>query len=109
MGCAREYWTDILKRLHKKYGNQPFRWADVYQQFPDITKSNLTRLRSSDWIKMTNQDKKTGMWKLTNDAVRFCNTLETAPHAANKAKRVRKKAPATQQRARKLPQRIRRT
>lgn len=77
MGCARKYWTDILVRLHKRYGNRNFKWSQVYTEFPDISKSDLTRLRSSSWITMVGKDKKTGMWRLTQSAENLCKSLES--------------------------------
>ena len=84
MGCAREYWLDKVQKINRGFGKRPFQWSEVYSQFPDISKSDLTRLRSSSWITMVGKDKKTGLWRLTDGAVRLC----TAP-AKPKIKTIR--------------------
>jgi hypothetical protein len=76
MGCARQYWIDILKDLQHEFGAGPFMWSSVYARCPDITKSNLTRLKSSEWIVMDGKNKKTGMWKLTPGAVSLLGRVE---------------------------------
>jgi hypothetical protein len=76
MGCARGYWLDILKRLRSEFGAGPFMWSSVYKKCPEITKSNLTRLKSSEWIEMDGKKKKTGMWKLTGSAFRLLDRIE---------------------------------
>jgi len=87
MGCAREYWSDILRKLYREFGNQPFQWSTVYSRIPSITKSNLTRLKSSEWIRMVGKNKKTGMWALSDGAVRFCRDVDMKRTAGDLAKR----------------------
>ena len=76
MGCARQYWIDILKDLKTEFGDNPFMWSSVYARCPAITKSNLTRLKSSEWIEMYGKKKKTGMWRLAPGALQLLNRIE---------------------------------
>jgi hypothetical protein len=50
MGCTREYWFGIIKKLYSAFGNGNFTWSDVTRRYPEITKSDLARLKCSSWI-----------------------------------------------------------
>lgn len=77
MGCARQYWLDILRDLRTKFGDRPFTWSEVYVRCPSITKSNLTRLKSSEWIKMVGKNRKTGMWVLKPGTLTLLRDIDT--------------------------------
>lgn len=87
MGCTREYWVDIIRKIYNSYGiDKSWTWGDLQKKQPSITKSNLSRLKSSEWIVKDGEIKvkdKTGKkqirivrWRLANEAHNVCNCVK---------------------------------
>ena len=83
MGCSRAYWANILKLIYNTYGTGNWSWGELQKKYPEITKSNLSRLKCSEWIKKSKEQRvikdKTGkkqarvvLWHLPPEAVTIC-------------------------------------
>jgi hypothetical protein len=88
MGCAKTYWVEKIKVLYDTYykpsrenetgaPQYPFEWSDVYKRAPDITKKDLTRIKSSRWIEKDIVTRgKVNRWVLSQDAISLCSQIE---------------------------------
>jgi hypothetical protein len=77
MGVSKQYWVDILKKIHATAGSGTFRWSDIQRQHPDINKSVLSRLKCSGYlIQEKHKRYKDGgvAWKLNPNAFRYINS-----------------------------------
>lgn len=72
MGCARNYWLGILKKIYSSFGTQPFEWSQVFKYYPEISNSDMRRLKCSNWFKKHSKNKKIGLWTLPPEAIRLC-------------------------------------
>jgi len=87
MGCAREYWIDVLTTLCDEFNRDQykFKWNAAYEQTRKyektnsrevITKKHLTRLRSSGWIDklLKSKNEKISTWKICPYAIELYKT-----------------------------------
>ena len=81
MGCSRSYWLKNIENIYKATGTNSFTWSQIMSQYPDMTKSILSRLKCSGWIckdkkpHMVNGKptiSKTVLWKLHPEAITMC-------------------------------------
>jgi hypothetical protein len=101
MGCSSIYWRGILEKIYKIAGNANFSWGDIYRNYPEVSKSDLSRLKSSEWIKKSkdvriikNPVKKSQsrvtLWHLPNDSVHIARNPKPVKRVI-KRKKVSKK------------------
>ena len=86
MGCAKAYWVEKIKILYDTYykphqekrvdaPQYPFEWSDVYERVENITRKDLSRIRSSRWIEKDPNRGKANRWVLSQDAIDLCSKI----------------------------------
>lgn len=98
MGCTKRYWKEIIMKIYSSFGTNSFSWSDVTRRYPEINKSNLSRLKCSEWIvkdkrnmgKPVRGAPKSVMWRLPPEAVALCNGGYASKPKAKKATDLKK-------------------
>jgi translation initiation factor IF-1 len=90
MGTSGEYWRDIIKKIYSVAGTNQFSWNDVTSRYPEITKSELSRLKCSEFIRKTKDYKiikcpgkrqtQIRLWQLPGDSI----TVARTPHKVSR-------------------------
>ena len=74
VGCSKQFWLDILRKLSTIEGSDGFTWYVAYAKFPEIDKSQLSRLSRSEFIiKSGFKGRNTQAWKLHPDCQIYLN------------------------------------
>lgn len=77
MGCTRGYWLGIIKKIYQTFGTEKFTWSDVQRRYPEISKSDLSRLKCSSWIKKRGKREKISLWSLPTEAIQIISMPQT--------------------------------
>ena len=104
MGCTKRYWKEIIMKIYSSFGTNSFSWSDVTRRYPEINKSNLSRLKCSEWIvkdkrmvgKPIRGAQKYVMWRLPPEAIALCTggyTSKARPKKVNEMKKICKCSP----------------